>query len=77
MVLETIQVKFKNGKFDGKWVTINASDFDSSLHTKEGVKEEPKAEQKVTKGRPKKNNIQAYVPNVDSKWNGFDNHDTR
>jgi len=67
MVLETIQVKFKSGKFGGNWVTINASDFNPDIHSKGEIKEEPKVVEKPAKGRPKKNNIQAYVPTVDSK----------
>jgi len=72
-LVETIKVQFKSGKFSEgnnakRWFTINASDFDPSLHSKEEIKEAPKVEEKATRGRPKKgNNIESYSPSLSSK----------
>lgn len=67
-ILPTVKVQFKSGKFAGRWVQINESDFDPAKHSKEEIKVEPKVEDKPKMGRPKKsNNIDSYSPTLSSK----------
>ena len=39
-ILPTVKVQFKSGKFAGRWVQINESDFDPAKHSKEEIKVE-------------------------------------